>query len=309
MPIYKTLTDILTTFLVKLLCFLSRVLPKNIALKILNNLISLVFYFVPRFKKACFINLGIAFPELSFEEKELLYIKSKNVLANNFYYFSQIPYLTEKIAKELCDYTEAKKVLKSARDKTPKTGLLIVSMHAGCSEYFLQIHRYNDRKIAVLNRLTGMKRLDTWWNKKREMHGHEMFSRKGGYREIVKRLKAGQDILVLSDQNVKKNYAEFVDFFGLKAATTRAVALASIQTGARVLLSKHKLESDGSFSAKFIELSQPLEIEGSKEEKIHKSCFEMNQEFEKHIKDNPETWFWLHRRWKTRPEEENENIY
>ena len=166
-----------------------------------------------------------------------------------------------------------------------------------------------ERPTAVLARGFGLPRLDEWCNKRRCLYGNQVFSRKGGFREVVRRLKKKQDVIVLFDQNVKRNHAIFVDLFGIKAATTKAIGLAAIRTGATVLFASCIEPSPGWYEYLLREVPSPDEYSGETEEKIAAVTRALNAALEEAVRLHPDHWFWIHRRFKTRPKGERETLY
>jgi KDO2-lipid IV(A) lauroyltransferase len=114
---------------------------------------------------------------------------------------------------------------------------------------------------------------------------------------------------MLTDQNVKANHAVFVDFFGIKAATTKTVALAALRTGAGVIFASPLATGLATHRIFYREINTQLGDELSVEEKVVKITQDLNHAIEACIREQPESWFWIHRRFKTRPPGEPETIY
>src|SRR5262249_35988741 len=136
-----------------------------------------------------------------------------------------------------------------------------------------------------------------------------VFRRKGAFPEILKRLQGGEDVAILFDQNVKRNHAIFADFLGIKAATTKTLALAAIRTGAPVGIGVMHESSPGSFTLLCDEIpTAPREGE-TPDELVLRITESLNAAASRFIRAHPENWFWIHRRFKTRPPGESEGIY
>jgi len=305
----KLIVDYGTLLAVRLILLPLVILPDKIALIVARSYVSLIFLLIPRLNEAAKSNIKLVFPKKSQADKDKLRKLSKNVLAENILGFVRIPRLTPEKAKIACDYTEAIKTLERLRKKSNGVGTLIPAIHFDAFELFVQVHALNHRPAYILGRGTGLKNFDLWWNGQREIFGNKIFSRKGGYKEIVKRLKEGQDVILLCDQNVKLNHAVFARFFGVKAATTKTIALAALRTGAPIMFGSPLSISLGKFEITAEEVLHPNDIEGDTEEKILACTEDLHRHFERQILKRPEAWFWIHRRWKTRPEGDKKNIY
>jgi KDO2-lipid IV(A) lauroyltransferase len=180
-------------------------------------------------------------------------------------------------------------------------------MHFGCFEYFVQLLAICATPIAFIVRPFGMRRLDAYITSIRELHGCQVLFRDGGFTEMQKTISEGTTVGILSDQNVKKNHATFVDFFGIQVATSKAVALAALRTKCPVVLVTSTIEDDGRI--RIICEEVPVPTEGSKKEKIDSLSRNMHIEMENVIRHRPGHWFWIHRRFKTRPPGEDESLY
>jgi KDO2-lipid IV(A) lauroyltransferase len=107
----------------------------------------------------------------------------------------------------------------------------------------------------------------------------------------------------LIDQNVLRQQAVFVDFFGKKAATTPSLASFSLRTKAPLIPIFCYPTSSHAYHLKiFSPLSTTLG--GNYHQEVLKITQICTKIIETQIRKNPDYWFWFHNRWKTRPEEE-----
>lgn len=306
----KQALDILLLGLVRTLFLALEVLPDTLARKLARFYVSILFLFMPRLAGVARRNLSVVFPDKAEDEREAILEESKSVLAENLFGFSRIPRLNQEKAELLCEeYEHANAAMEDLYTHKEGLGVLLPTIHFGSFELFIQVHALRHKPVSILARGFGLPRLDRWWNARREMHGNQLFARSGGFKEIVRRLKNGEDVVVLCDQNVKQNHAMFVDFFGHPAATTKAVALAAHRTGARILFGSPLKNGEGTFAVTAEKILHPDEVEGDTEEKLHACMEDLHRAFERQILRRPEGWFWIHRRWKTRPPGEPENFY
>ena len=123
---------------------------------------------------------------------------------------------------------------------------------------------------------------------------------KGVAGDAVALLRRGETLALAVDQNMQAKRGVFVDFFGTPACTTPAPAVLSLRTGAPLIAAfpirdpdgTHRVLVDGPFHAP----------EGAKG---HAAVLALTQEVtravERVVRAHPDHWYWLHRRWKTRP--------
>jgi Kdo2-lipid IVA lauroyltransferase/acyltransferase len=118
--------------------------------------------------------------------------------------------------------------------------------------------------------------------------------------DALRRLRAGETLAVAVDQNMRPNRGIFVDFFGTPACTTPAAAVMSLRTGAPLIAAFPVRQPDGTHR---VVVQGPFAPpEGAKG---HQAVVALTQQIthavEQMVREHPEHWYWLHRRWKTRP--------
>lgn len=115
-----------------------------------------------------------------------------------------------------------------------------------------------------------------------------------GARDMVRTLKAGRHLALLVDQKFNGGIA--VPFFGREAMTAPSVASLAVKYGCPVWPVRVERLAGTRFR---ITVFPALRIprEGSREEKVRTIMIEVNRMLEGWIRDRPEQWLWLHRRW------------
>jgi KDO2-lipid IV(A) lauroyltransferase len=126
---------------------------------------------------------------------------------------------------------------------------------------------------------------------------------KGSSVAALRLLRQGESLGVVVDQNMRLSRGIFVDFFGTPACTTPAPAILALRTGAPILLVFDLRAPDGTHRIRF---DGPLSVPAAPT--FHSTVVALTQELtravERMVRAHPEYWFWVHRRWKTRPEAE-----
>lgn len=308
----KKLLDLLLVSLVRVISLVVIYTPKAIGFCICKFIIKILIIAMPRLSKVAYRNTEIIFPAKTSLERKLIIKNSYSVLANNLYTFFLLPKLNKNNITNLFSetYSSNLKNIKKAEELASEanTGIIFATLHYGCFEYLIQAQTFLRKPIAALARGFGLTRFDNWWKKRRELYGNEIFSRGGGYNELIKRINNGQDVAVLYDQNVRGSHAIFVNFFSQKAATTKTLALAAIRTEAPILFATCAWLGDDKYQI----ISKNINTHKDcldKKLRIERISREVNQAAEEAISLYPEQWFWIHRRFKTRPAGEPENTY
>ncbi len=309
-PLWFRALDLLCLGLARVLIGIMMRLPEVAGRKMAKGCISVLKVLMPRIHVVGLRNLEIVFPEKSLAEREDILERSYKVLANNLYAYSKLPQLDGPKAVRTISYEKGSPLINGIRAREKNgMGVIIATVHYGGFENLVQCHAYIDRPCAILARGFGLPKLDDWWNARREMFGNQVFTRKGGYPEIIRRVKKGQDVAILFDQNVKSSHAVFVDLFGLKAATTKAIGLAALRTGAPVVFCAAADNFDGTLTLLAEEIPNPIHEDGTVEEKVERLTERLHQQIERVVRLHPEQWFWIHRRFKTRPPGQTETVY
>ncbi len=131
-----------------------------------------------------------------------------------------------------------------------------------------------------------------------------MVSRQEGLKPVIKAMKQGLPFYYLPDMDFGARDAEFVPFFGFPAATVTALPRLAKLTGAAVVpVVTRQLPGGRGYVARFYPAWDNYPSGDS-----YADTLRMNQFIEERVREMPEQYFWLHKRFKTRPPGE-EKIY
>lgn len=139
----------------------------------------------------------------------------------------------------------------------------------------------------------------------RSSHGVISLPRRGSIKQIFRVLRENEGVGFVLDQNTIREEGVFVDFFGRPACTMPGLAIMVGRTGAPVLPLKCYREPAGLHR---IEVMPPIPWEDpegmSREEVVRHNTQRYTAVLEDIIREHPAQWLWVHKRWKTRPREE-----
>ena len=136
--------------------------------------------------------------------------------------------------------------------------------------------------------------IDRFITRRRNQMGMQVAGSKAAMKLLLRSLKNKQAIGLVADQNAGMD-AVFVDFFGKIAATHPGPAQLALKFGAPMVVGAAIRIGPGKFKI----LAQQVEI---KEDDTVESLTQRHVKIlEGFIRQYPEQYFWLHRRWKTRP--------
>lgn len=178
-------------------------------------------------------------------------------------------------------------------------GVLLMTAHLANWELLVFFAALTNNPISIVYRRLDFKPLDRFFRKFRSRFGARMIRNSHAMRPIMRRLRAGDGIAVLLDQNVDWYEGVFADFFGRRACTNMGLALLALRTGAPVLPVLVTRTAGGFITDFGPEIS--LIKTGDKIRDVEVNTQRYNQVLEDFIRRHPDQWMWVHRRWKTRP--------
>ena len=270
------------------------------------------FYFCsPHYRGIADTNLAIVFPNLSLEERNKIRSQSCDSLARTIVDLLRAPKLDTKWMREHVSFPMADK-LRAYSQSSPPRPILLVSGHLGSFELLSHFTSTFIAPFGVVVREFRHPAVQRWWSKRRELTGNNVISRSGGLKTIVRQLKSGRNVGVLFDQNVTRNNAVFVPWFGLEAATTAALGFAVTQVRPIVVMISMLYQGNDRYVVDCEEINFDAILDDptlDRNDRIVKITASLVRKFEERLRRDPAGWFWLHRRWKTRPEGQPENIY
>ncbi len=299
------LVDVLILGIVRALFALLNLFPIKGRIDIVEAFFRAALFFVPSYRAVCFENLERVYPHESEAFRNTLYAKSIREIARLVVDFGRLPSLDEAWVDSnvIIDADFFKRL--QATD--PSRPILCPTGHLGSFELLAHAVALKGTKLNFIVRNFNLPRLDEWWTKTREHNGNRIIPRKGAVQRMLQLLGEGQICALLFDQNVKRNYALFVPWFGIPAATTFAMGYAAVKTNAFVVVSSIKYHHD-IHKYEVVLTNVPCEdiyadLQMSHDDKVLEVTNRASRVFEQHILGFPEGWFWMHRRWKTRPEQ------
>ena len=262
-------------------------LPIKIQLFLGGQLGSILLFISPQRKNITQINLQLCFPEKTQIElekmvKEVFKDIGKGLIETGIAWWKSDRFIDKLITKKT-DFEHL---------DSNNEGCLILLKHSTHAELDIRI-------ISRLLRVGGMYKTQT-----NKVMNYLMIKARNKYligtvtnrqtRRGLKWLRNGLKFLYAADQDYGTKGSEFVPFFGIQAAT---ITLPSdlFKKGTRVYFF-NVIRVNSSYEITLSEFSQQTDKDGF--------LNEMNNFYQKAILETPTQYFWMHRRFKTRPEGE-----
>jgi len=274
---------------VRILHFLFNLVPEKCVYLVVGILGALAFRVFKIRRKVTIDNLNIAFgSKFSNKEIERIACESYKNIAITFVEL----FMAEKIKKNIFQRVDVSEFLQLIPKDGEHKGLILVGGHFGSWEMNgasvgmigfpvtvvakKQANPYVDDMIVKIRNGFGMKTID---------HGTAL-------KNLVQALKNRETIGLVSDQDAGKK-GVFVDFFGRKASTPSGGAQLALKYGVPIIVLMTVRLSLGKY--KTITRQVPV----MEDDTIESLTQRYTSIMEDIIKEYPEQYFWMHRRWKT----------
>jgi len=143
--------------------------------------------------------------------------------------------------------------------------------------------------------------VDGLMNRLRQGFGVETIPLTGSLRGVFRALRANRIVAMLSDQDAGKR-GIFVDFFGRPASTPYGPARFAVASGAALIPGVAIRHPRGRHELVISAPVGPAPEGVSSDEAARELTQRYTRVFEDFIRERPDHYFWMHRRWKTRPD-------
>jgi len=252
----------------------------------------------PPLRRAARANLQIAFPEWSDKKRDEVLgrmIQQVGWLAGEF---SQLRKYSRANIEQIVvidgfeNFDAAKRL---------GQGVLFLTGHMSAWELSSFAHALYGYPLHFLVRPVANRRVDALINGYRCLSGNQPIDKNKSARAILKVLGDAGTVGILMDHNTSLDEGVFVNFFGVPASTSSGLARLALRTDAAVVPGfliwdtsrrKYRLRFE-----KAVELART----GNEEADVIENTQRFTQVIEEHVRQYPDQWLWVHKRWKTRP--------
>ena len=279
------------------MCIL-RVLPRSLARNTGSAIGLFAFRFTKRLRQVGFVNLKIALPELSLEDHQQLLRKSYRHLGWQLAEFCQMSQYTAAQAGSFVRYDGLEHYFEASRRGR---GVLVLTGHLGAWELSSFFHSLMGYPMGLVIRRLDNPLIDRLVNRIRCLHGNRVLHKDDFARGLIAAMRAGETVGILMDTNMTPPQGVFVPFFDVPACTASGLARVARKTGAAVLPGFLLWEeSESRYVLRFGEQLTLKETSDNEEDAIANTAL-FTRVIEGYIRQYPDQWLWMHRRWKTRP--------
>lgn len=264
-------------------------------------LVRFVFLFLKRDKRRMREHIAIAFPD--FDEKE-----TRRLIRACTDHFGQVlgevAWLWGADAAAVERLVEIEGLENINKELAKGRGGILITGHIGNWELFnarmaiagvpfmLAVRELDDPRMNAI--VTGL----------RTKFGSKVIQRgQSAGTQLVKNLGIGEGVGLLIDQDIPRIPGVYVPFFGRLARTPSGAATLALRQKCAMVSGFIHRKPDGTHK---IVVSRPFDVptEGKLRERVEKLTADATAAIEWHVRAWPEQWVWMHRRWRTRPKDE-----
>jgi KDO2-lipid IV(A) lauroyltransferase len=241
-------------------------------------------------------NLALAFPERGAEERAAILAAHYHELGRVLVEYARLSDLVRAPEGQVVDRVDGLEHLEAAR--VLGKGVLLLTGHFGNFEllgaWLGRIHPVD----FVVQPLSNPG-VDEMLARERERAGVGQIPIGGGVRGVLQSLAANRWVALVADQDARR-HGVFVPFFGRPASTPAGPARIALRTGAPIVMGFAERLLDGRHRLRI--LPPLIASDPAAPDAVRALTALHTAELERQVRARPEMWFWLHRRWKTRPD-------
>lgn len=303
--------DSLTSLLGSLYWISASLLPAKVRWHAGSLLGMTIYCLLPSRRHVVQRNLEICFPEMTPNERKRNIVQAfkyagRGILSWGFAMFAKESRVRKEITWEGREYLE--QLIRSQRPvillHPHFTAPLITLRAIGQLSDVVAMYKPPKNPIFDMGFKCSMEGLQSnirWVNvlyRKRSNNAIKLIPSYGNMRPIYRAMKNATPFFFLPDQNsTSKKHSEFVPFFGVTASTYSSLTRFVQFANAEVVMCYSSILDKGKGYLVTIEPLPENLIQGFAKE----DATRMNMEIEKHVQRQPLQYFWLHKRFKSRP--------
>ncbi len=267
-------------------------LPRPAADRLARFYVGLLDCAVPRLRRVALRNLEFAMPEISPARRNEIAAGVYRSIARLLVAFAKFPQISKANISGWIRYEGFEHF---ERARAAGRGVLFATAHLGNWELSAFAHGLLTGPMHVIVRPLDNPAIDRLIERRRALSGNRIIEKKDFARTLVKALHANEAVGILIDQNSSLDQGVFVDFFGVPACAGTGFAKIAARTGAAVIPGFALWsEKERRYVLRFY---PPVEITG----RVDEDTARLQGVLESVIREYPDQWLWIHRRWKTRP--------
>lgn len=286
-PILKTLLSLAVLGMLRI----TRHLPLS-WLRALGAVLGWLLYaLVGRRRRIAEINLALCFPQQDAAQR-------RRMVRRHFVLFAQAwldrGWLWEGSPEQVRSRLRLRGAVHELQSTAPT--LLFAPHFVGMDAGWIGLTAHVERRFCGLYARQRNPVMDQWMAEGRRRFGEpHIVAKSAGLKALVSALRAGEPLYLLPDMDYGPRDSVFVPFYGVTAATIPSLSRFARMGGARVLPILSRLTPEG-YDITVLPPWQDFPTED-----VVADTARMNRLLQEWIDETPEQYYWVHKRFKTRP--------
>lgn len=281
--------------LLKLVMWFFQILPERAAFG-LGRFIGVFWFHVTRFRRGLVMdNLTQAFKDEK-TPREIRRIARDNFVHYGLMFaeWNRIPILPDEYFRKRIVFSG-----KERMDEALKRGKGVIALcgHYGCWDMMAIGQAMAGVNAHIISKHAKSRAVDVVWQEVRESKGVRFLPAEDAALQLWKLLRTNRVLGIIFDQSRPGPMGIRVHFFGRPAKTMKLVAMLALRTGCAVVPINnwrdermiHHVECGAEL---------PLIRKDTEDDSILANTQLYNDTLESFIRQHPEQWLWIHRRWK-----------
>ena len=267
--------------------------PRTLADRIARFYVWLLDRGIPRLRRVAEKNVHMALPALSAAEHQRIVNGSFHSIARILVAVARFPRITSQNISAWIRYDGFEHFEAALAEGH---GVLFATAHLGNWELSAFAHAIlSGRPMHVVVRALDNPHIDALVENRRRLSGNQVIEKRDYARGILRALGRNEAVGVLIDQNAGLREGIFLDFFGVPACVATGFAKIAAHSHAPIIPG-YALWSDAE-QRYILKFYPPIHATGDADADTRA----LHAHLESVIRDYPDQWLWMHRRWKTRP--------
>ncbi|MBI5475418.1 MAG: lysophospholipid acyltransferase family protein [Ignavibacteriales bacterium] len=249
----------------------------------------------PARREITYDNLKNAFKEKTDTEIKLITRGAFQNFGISFVELLWIPKLSDSEIRKLINAPNINLLIDSYKEGK---GLILLSGHFGNWELCAFGGAFlSNIPFSIIVQTQNNRFVDEAINEHRCARGNRVVPMGMSVREVIKTLQNKGVVAIAPDQSGDRLGGVYIEFFGRKTATHQGPAMFALRSGAPLLMGFMIRKKDFTYDL-IIEKIDLSDLDGATEENIAEATRRHLAMLEKYIRQYPDLWLWMHRRWK-----------
>jgi KDO2-lipid IV(A) lauroyltransferase len=281
--------------------------PVDLNLKLARMVGDFIYTIDKRHRQRAIYNLKHGFPDLREREVEKL---ARRSMQNLFMFFVEVLFTTRLIRIDTwtryIQLENFREVLEMLVRK--QHGLIMLTGHFGNFEISNYVLGTLGFETTAIGRPLDNRYVNEWLMGVRERQGGKIIAKKGATEEVTGVLEQRGVVGFVADQNAGSK-GIFVDFFGRKASTYKSIGLLAMEYNLPVVVGYARRVND---RFQFVVGVQDIIRPGDwalEQDPLRYITQRYTRAIEDFVRKDAGQYWWVHRRWKTRPKGEEPEKY